>query len=123
MKRKSKKKQFRKKRIEKVSKKSSILPLLLFIGLLSLFSETMRTIPAGAISEKFINMPYELPKLNSSLFEKKYLNVEIPRPPHWKGYLLIPKRIEFWIGKENRLHDRFLYEFVNQGWEINRLYP
>ena len=56
-------------------------------------------------------------------FEKKYLDVEIPRPPHWKGYLLIPKRIEFWIGKENRLHDRFLYEFVNQGWEINSLYP
>tara|TARA_B100000029_G_C17340363_1_gene875053 strand:+ start:289 stop:873 length:585 start_codon:yes stop_codon:yes gene_type:complete len=56
-------------------------------------------------------------------FEKKYLDVEIPRPPYWKGYLLKPKRIEFWIGKENRLHDRFLYEFVNQGWKINRLYP
>ena len=74
MKRKSKKKQFRKKRIEKGSKKSSIVPLLLFIGLLSLFSETMRTIPAGAISENFFNMPYELPKLNSTLVEKKYLN-------------------------------------------------
>ena len=54
MKRKSKKKQFKKKRIEKGSKKSSIVPLLLFIGLLSLFSETMRTIPAGAISENFL---------------------------------------------------------------------
>ena len=74
MKRKSKKKQFRKKGIEKGSKKSSIVPLLLFIGLLSLFSETMRTIPAGAISENFFNMPYELPKLNSTLVEKKYLN-------------------------------------------------
>tara|TARA_B100001123_G_scaffold127074_1_gene147858 strand:+ start:154 stop:1872 length:1719 start_codon:yes stop_codon:yes gene_type:complete len=74
VKRKSKKKQFRKKGIEKGSKKSSIVPLLLFIGLLSLFSETMRTIPAGAISENFFNMPYELPKLNSTLVEKKYLN-------------------------------------------------
>ena len=74
MKRKSKKKQFKKKRIEKGSKKTSIVPLLLFIGLLSLFSETMRTIPAGAISENFFNMPYELPKLNSTLVEKKYLN-------------------------------------------------
>tara|TARA_Y100001960_G_scaffold301400_1_gene351408 strand:- start:845 stop:2563 length:1719 start_codon:yes stop_codon:yes gene_type:complete len=74
VKRKSKKKQFKKKRIEKGSKKTSIVPLLLFIGLLSLFSETMRTIPAGAISENFFNMPYELPKLNSTLVEKKYLN-------------------------------------------------
>ena len=74
MKRKSKKKQFRKKKIIRDSKKTSIFPLLLFIGLLALFSETMRTIPVGAISEKFINMPYELSKLNSSLIEKKYLN-------------------------------------------------
>ena len=86
MKRKSKKKHFKKKRIIKDSKKTSILPLLLFIGLLSLFSETMRSIPAGAISEKFINMPYELPKLNSSLIEKKYLN---------DSSLLVKKEIDF----------------------------
>ena len=74
MRTKNKKKQLRKKKINKKEKKISILPILLFIGLLSLFSETMRTIPAGAISENFINIPYELPKLNSSLVEKKYLN-------------------------------------------------
>ena len=91
MKRKSKKKHFKKKRIIKDSKKTSILPLLLFIGLLSLFSETMRSIPAGAISEKFINMPYELPKLNSSLIEKKYLN---------DSSLLVKKEIDFQQPKE-----------------------
>ena len=91
MKRKSKKKKFRKKRIKKDFKKSSILPLLLFIGLLSLFSETMRTMPAGAINEKFINMPYELPKLNSSLVEKKYLN----------NTLLINQKINYQNSKNN----------------------
>jgi len=91
VKRKSKKKHFKKKRIIKDSKKTSILPLLLFIGLLSLFSETMRSIPAGAISEKFINMPYELPKLNSSLIEKKYLN---------DSSLLVKKEIDFQQPKE-----------------------
>ena len=64
-----------KKQLEKKIKKGSKNPyfqLLLAIGLLSLFSETMRTIPAGAISEKFINMPYELPKLNSVWLKKVF---------------------------------------------------
>ena len=55
------------------SKKQSILPVLFAIGLLSLFSETVRTIPAGALSEKFNNISYELPELNSSLIEAKLL--------------------------------------------------
>ena len=74
MKRKSKKKQVGKKGLREKIKNISILPILFFIGLLSLFSETMRTIPAGAINENFINMPYELLKLNSNLVEKNYLN-------------------------------------------------
>jgi len=83
---KNKKKQSKRKKISSKEKKISILPILLFIGLLSLFSETMRTIPAGAISENFINIPYELPKLNSTLVEKKYLN---------NSSLLVKKEIDF----------------------------
>lgn len=48
---------------------------------------------------------------------------EIVRPPHWGGFILIPSEIEFWQGRENRLHDRFLYEREKNGWKISRLAP
>lgn len=49
----------------------------------------------------------------------------IPRPPHWGGYRLIPSRIEFWKGRESRLHDRivFLKEEGSQVWTRQRLQP
>ena len=46
-----------------------------------------------------------------------------PRPPHWGGYRLIPDAIEFWQGRENRLHDRLLYRRADGGWKIERLAP
>ena len=49
---------------------------------------------------------------------------EIPRPPHWGGYRLIPISWEFWQGGENRLHDRFLYTCSDSGdWQVMRLQP
>jgi len=47
----------------------------------------------------------------------------IPRPPHWGGYQVIPTRIEFWQGRSNRLHDRILYEQHELSWQISRLAP
>ena len=46
-----------------------------------------------------------------------------PRPPHWGGYRLIPAAIEFWQGRENRLHDRLLYRRASGAWTIERLAP
>ncbi len=69
-----KKKIVRKKNLKKRVETLSILPVLLIIALLSLFSETIRSIPVGAYSENFDNISFELPKLNSKLIEKKYLN-------------------------------------------------
>jgi len=46
-----------------------------------------------------------------------------PRPPHWGGYRVIPARIEFWQGRENRLHDRLLYRRNKDSWTIERLAP
>ena len=51
-----------------------------------------------------------------------------PRPAHWGGYRVIPARIEFWQGRENRLHDRLLYTLVDDAsgtgaWRIERLAP
>lgn len=56
-------------------------------------------------------------------YEKMYENQDIPRPDYWKGYILSPVSFEFWQGRDNRLHDRFLYTAKNNGWEINRLAP
>lgn len=48
---------------------------------------------------------------------------EVPLPDFWGGYRLIPNRIEFWQGRENRLHDRFLFERQQSGWSVARLAP
>jgi len=62
-------------------------------------------------------------------FEKmreKFDNQEIPLPSFWGGYRVIPDSFEFWQGRSNRLHDRFLYAKSNQnesGWQIDRLSP
>ena len=48
---------------------------------------------------------------------------EVPKPPHWGGYLVTPISFEFWQGRYSRLHDRFLYTKNNSNWEITRLNP
>ena len=47
---------------------------------------------------------------------------DVPRPPHWGGFKLVPERIEFWQGGEDRLHDRYAYQF-SDGWSRSRLQP
>jgi len=53
----------------------------------------------------------------------KYMDRPIPRPPHWSGYRLVPERIEFWVGKPDRLHERYLYTRERDGWKISLLAP
>ena len=57
--------------------------------------------------------------------EIEYTGQTIPRPTHWGGYRLAPFRIEFWQGRPNRLHDRFIYvrDTVSSTWKLNRLAP
>ena len=61
-------------------------------------------------------------KLNA--LEIQYKNEEIPRPDNWGGYLVIPKSIEFWQGRPNRLHDRIRCHLRQTGlWDLERLSP
>ena len=58
-----------------------------------------------------------------ALMKKKFSHGEIPLPAFWGGYKVIPTSIEFWQGRENRLHDRFIYERQENEWTISRLSP
>lgn len=56
--------------------------------------------------------------------QAKYPGEEIPTPPNWGGFVLVPTRIEFWQGRPSRLHDRFRYVKQPDGsWLIERLSP
>lgn len=55
---------------------------------------------------------------------EKRFGEDVPRPEHWGGYRLKPNSIEFWQGRDNRLHDRLLYRLKDDGsWSIERLGP
>lgn len=55
--------------------------------------------------------------------KERYKGQEVPRPPYWKGYCLSPQRMEFWQGRESRLHDRFSYKLEQGIWVIKQLNP
>jgi pyridoxamine 5'-phosphate oxidase len=66
------------------------------------------------------------PELDSRFreLEATYRDVPVPRPPHWGGYRVIPYAIEFWQGRADRLHDRFVYRLrESKDWVIERLSP
>ncbi len=57
-------------------------------------------------------------------YEARFAGRDVPRPPHWGGYRLVPHTFEFWQGRLNRLHDRFRYRRDESGaWIIERLAP
>ena len=69
---------------------------------------------ASAQSEKIDSYDNLLTKISD--IEKKYQGQKIPCPPHWGGYCLVPTEIEFWFGKNGRLHERYVYEKNGTAW-------
>ncbi len=57
-------------------------------------------------------------------YQKKYSQFMVPRPKFWGGYKLIPRIVEFWQGRPDRLHDRFQYQLREDNvWKKERLAP
>ena len=56
-------------------------------------------------------------------FEKKFEGVDVPRPPHWSGFRVVPELIEFWYGARYRLHERHHYQRMDGQWTLRMLYP
>lgn len=76
-------------------------------------SEQSREIPDRATLER-----------RAAAVEERFAgDAPVPRPPHWGGFVLSPTRIEFWQGREDRLHDRIRYEKEPDGWSRVRLCP
>jgi pyridoxamine 5'-phosphate oxidase len=62
--------------------------------------------------------------LNYAKYKEEFSNIDIPRPPHWGGYRVIPTCIEFWQGRASRMHDRILFSKNESGnWCRSRLAP
>lgn len=55
--------------------------------------------------------------------ERELAGADPDRPEHWGGYLVRPDRVEFWQGRDSRMHDRFLYTREGKSWRIERLAP
>ena len=53
----------------------------------------------------------------------RFAGGDVPRPPHWGGYRVTPERIEFWLDREHRLHERRLFVRDGEGWTEGLLYP
>lgn len=70
------------------------------------------------------------PLESRELFERRVAEMQarfegedVPRPPHWSGFRLIPDRIEFWSDRSHRLHERRLFTRTADGWTEGLLYP
>jgi len=57
------------------------------------------------------------------IFKREFEGKQIPLPPDWGGFILVPEYFEFWQGRESRLHDRICYKKLKSKWKIFRLSP
>ncbi|MGK5630784.1 pyridoxamine 5'-phosphate oxidase [Streptomyces sp. URMC 123] len=65
----------------------------------------------------------ELDRLYTALADRYPPGEQVPVPPEWGGFRVVPETVEFWQGRENRLHDRLRYVRTDTGWHVERLCP
>ena len=102
-------------KIKKISKKDSD----------SYFSSRDRSSQIGAwasIQSKKLIKRENLEKRYNEI-SLKYKNIDIPRPPHWGGYVIKPNEIEFWDNRPYRLHERLLFQKKKDKWVSINLFP
>ncbi|MCP9752101.1 pyridoxamine 5'-phosphate oxidase [Ferruginibacter sp. HRS2-29] len=80
-------------------------------------------IGAWASPQSSVIASREVIEENVTELEKSFAGKEIDRPPHWGGYVVKPTLIEFWQGRQSRLHDRIQYILKGNEWKIERLAP
>lgn len=73
--------------------------------------QSSRISARSVLESKFFNMKH------------KFLQKKVPLPSFWGGYRIRVNTMEFWQGREHRLHDRFIYQRQENGWRVNRLAP
>lgn len=79
---------------------------------------------AWASFQSSVLMARDVLEREVAAFLKKYPEgTEVPLPHHWGGFRLVPESIEFWQGRQSRLHDRILYTRTDSAWTIGRLSP
>ena len=78
-------------------------------------------IGAWASSQSDVLDSRELLEQRVKEYEARFMDQDVPRPPHWSGYRVLPDMIEFWYGKESRLHDRFRFTLVDGEWQKQQL--
>src|SRR5262245_30708992 len=59
----------------------------------------------------------------AAAFDRKFAGEDVPLPPHWGGYRVVPDSVELWEHRDDRLHDRVLYTRTGEGWHMERLAP
>ena len=88
-----------------------------------------RTRPLGSrlgawVSHQSLVIPSRTPlETGMREAEARFSGGEVPLPPYWGGYRVAPQAIEFWQGRESRLHDRIRYARIGDRWKVERLSP
>lgn len=89
------------------------------------FSSRPRESQLGAWASPQSQVIADRSELDALLVEvsRRFDGRDVPRPPHWGGWLLVPVVFEFWQGRPSRLHDRLVYRRDGSTWSISRLAP
>jgi pyridoxamine 5'-phosphate oxidase len=67
--------------------------------------------------------PREVLEADVAAVEARFAGIDVTRPPYWGGFRVVPEVVEFWQGRERRLHDRLRYRRAEGGWIVERLFP